>query len=95
MKGQHSAALKPKTHMKQTPIGTKSQGNAIIVQSLFKPVNGQTLTRVRHDLGKYKMDGSFIGRIVETSERCFALWMEKRRDSDGPYRVLYGAYINP
>ena len=78
--------------MKQITIGTKTQGNRILVESLFKPVNGKTLNACRHDKGKYKMDGSFVGRVIETSERCFALWMETRRDADGPYRALFGAY---
>lgn len=79
--------------MKQITIGTKTQGNRVIIESLFKPVNGKTLSAFRHDRGKYRMDGSFIGRVIETSERCFALWMETRRDSDGPYRALFGAYL--
>ena len=75
--------------MKTITIGTKAQANRIRVNSLFTPVNGRTLVSARYDMGKYKADKNFIGREIDVADHVHALWMESRRDSDGPYKALF------
>ena len=75
--------------MKTLKIGTKSQADKILVESLFVPVNGKTLTPQRFDRGKYKAETPFVGREVSVADDVFALWMETRRDSDGSYKALF------
>ena len=74
--------------MKKISIITKRAADKMLVESLFQPVNGATLTRMRYDMGKYK-PGSYIGREVDCSENVRAIFPEARRDSDGPYVALF------
>lgn len=75
--------------MKKLTIISKSAANKILVDSLFRPVNGQTLNKERYDMGKYKAEKSFIGRELNTSDNVVCIWQESRRDKDGPYKALY------
>lgn len=74
--------------MKKLTITTKHQADKILVESLFKPVNGRTLRRFRFDSAKYKPELSCIGRELDVDEHIFAVWPEHRKDSDGPYTRL-------
>ena len=73
-------------------ILSKSAKDRAIIESLFSPINGQTLACVesnRFDLGKYK--SNMVGRAIpEHMLSSVALvWSEQRRDSDGPYWALF------
>jgi len=70
--------------MKKLKIGTKTQANKILLDSLFNPVNGKTLNRMKYCTGKYK-PGSYIGRELEVSDEVHALFTESRKDSNGHY----------
>lgn len=74
--------------MKKLTIGTKTQADKVLVNSLFQPVNGKTLNVGKYDGGKYKADTSFIGREVEVSDDVYALFMVKRKDADGAYQQI-------
>ena len=75
--------------MKTIQIVTKSQAQRMQVESLFIPVNGRTLSKVKYCGGKYK-PGSFPkGREIEVSENIHAVWSEARKDSDGAYCSMY------
>jgi hypothetical protein len=67
-------------------IGTKSQADSVLVESLFKA--GETLQTMRFDMGKYKAYVSLIGREVQCSDDVYAIYQVSRRDGDGPYRAL-------
>ncbi len=71
--------------MKKLTIGTKAQADKVLVNSLFQPVSGRTLNTMKYDGGKYKPDQSYVGREVEVSDTVHALYVVKRRDSDGAY----------
>jgi len=73
--------------MKTLRIGTKTQANKILLDSLFNPVNGKTLNKMKYCNGKYKPD-SYIGREMEVGDNVHALFTESRKDSDGPYVSL-------
>lgn len=74
--------------MKKLTVVTKRQADKMLVGSLFQPVNGSTLTKMRYDLGKYK-NPARVGMECEVSDHTMALWSEKRKDSDGPYHALF------
>jgi hypothetical protein len=43
----------------------------------------------RYDLGKYKVDQTFIGKVVENApDFVLAIWPERRKDKDGPYIIF-------
>lgn len=76
--------------MKTIEITTKGKANRMLVDSLFKPVNGGTLVASRYDGGKYRAEASLIGRKLENCpDDVFAVWSEIRWDIDGPYRALF------
>ena len=73
-------------------IVSKSAKDRAIVDSLFHPINGQTLACVeseRFDLGKYR--SSLVGRPIPEHmlSRVAIVWSEQRKDSDGPYWALF------
>ena len=73
-------------------ILSKSAKNRAIVDSLFQPINGQTLACVeseRFDRGKYR--NSLIGQPIPAHmlPHVALVWSEPRRDSDGPYHALF------
>lgn len=70
-------------------ITTKSKANAILVNSLFHPVNGGTLNKGKLCAGKYRPDAFPVGRELEVNDNVFAVWSEKGKDSDGPYSRLF------
>ncbi|HEP8974297.1 TPA: hypothetical protein VDU83_006726 [Pseudomonas aeruginosa] len=80
-KGQHNRSKNTLV------IGSKAQADKVLVESLFKPVNGQTLKRERYDMGKYAHN--LKGKTVEVIGGTVALWMERRKDSHGPYWALF------
>lgn len=72
-------------------ILTKRQAEAAIVASLFSP--GGTLAclpRERLDRGKYK-PGTMAGKEVppHAAEGVRLVWVERRRDSHGPFDALF------
>jgi len=73
--------------MKTLQMTTKAKANAMQVESLFTPVNGRTLTKMRYDQGKYQNSG--IGRETLTSDDVYAIWTERQTDSDGAYYAAY------
>jgi hypothetical protein len=73
--------------MKQLEMGTKAQADKTLTASLFKPVNGKTLSRMRYDMGKY--GNNMKGKTVEVADNVMALWTEKRKDSDGAYWAVF------
>ena len=73
-------------------ILSKSAKDRAIIDSLFHPINGQTLACVkaeRFDLGKYR--SSLVGRPIPEHmlPRVAIVWSERRKDSDGPYWALF------
>lgn len=74
--------------MKKLTIGTKAQADRVLVESLFKPVNGKTLNVSKYCTGKYKAETSFIGREVEVYDGVHALYMTRGKDKDGPYQTI-------
>ena len=73
-------------------ILTKSQKEKAILDSLFRPINGQSLACVsteRFDRGKYA--SNMAGRpIPEHMLKYVAVvWCEQRKDSDGHYWALF------
>ena len=72
--------------MQTLKVGTKSQADSVLVNSLFKA--GRTLQTMRLDMGKYRADVSLIGREVQCSDDVYAVYQVSRRDGDGPYRAL-------
>lgn len=75
--------------MKRLQITSKRKAESMLVDSLFEPVNGRTLSKEKYSSGKYKPDAFPIGREVEVSEHVHALWAEQRRDADGAYACVY------
>jgi hypothetical protein len=73
---------------KKITIVSKRKSDIMLLDSLFNPVNGKTLTRTRYDLGKYK-PSKFIGREIECNEHVQAIFTQSQRDSNGPYVALY------
>ena len=78
--------------MTQMKILSKAQKDRAIIDSLFKPVNGQTLAGLpseRFDLGKYR--SSCVGHDVPAHMVPYVhlVWCERRKDSDGPYFALF------
>ena len=73
--------------MKKLTIGTKRQADAVLVDSLFRPVNGRTLSDMKFDGGKYSVTPAtpYKGREVEVDDRIHALYTVRRADADGVY----------
>lgn len=72
-------------------IVTKKQADDILVNSLFKPVNGRTLNIRKFDSGKYKWTGKakdYVGTEVTDISGVHAVYPERRVDKDGPYCQL-------
>ena len=70
---------------------SKAQADKILVNSLFKPVNGKTLSIGKFDSGKYQWHGSakhYVGRDVPDIKGVHAVYCVRRQDSDGPYAQL-------
>jgi len=74
--------------MKTLTIGTKAQADRVLVESLFKPVNGKTLNVSKYSGGKYDPKQSFVGRQIEVYDYVHALYMRRGKDKDGPYQTL-------
>ena len=73
--------------MKTLTCITKRAANNMLINSLFKPVNGGTLIRERYCSGKYL--ASIKTRPLQVSDDVLCLWAEPRRDADGNYFALY------
>jgi hypothetical protein len=80
--------------MKTLQITSKSKADKILIDSLFNPVNGKTLSVIKFDGGKYKVkpDKPYIGREVECDESIHAIYPVRRKDSDGGYIALHCVY---
>lgn len=75
------------TLTKTLKLTSKGKANKMLVDSLFSP--GGTLTRFKYCTGKYKPERFPIGREMEVGADIRAVWAERRKDSYGPYIVLY------
>jgi len=72
-------------------IISKSDANKVLVNSLFEPVNGHTLSIGKFDGGKYEWKGSqkaYMGKEVPDLRGIHAVYVERRQDSDGPYAQI-------
>ena len=74
--------------MKKLQIISKAKADKILVDSLFNPVNGRTLNRMKLDNGKYKPGEKYIGREVQASDGVLAVYPVSRNDNDGAYTQL-------
>ena len=76
--------------MKTLRIGTEAQADRMLVESLFKPINGHTLNVGKWDMAKYRVNPAtpYVGREVQVSDHVVALFMVDRKDSDGAYKSL-------
>lgn len=75
--------------MKATHILTKREAEAAIVASLFSPNGTLALERrERLDRGKYK-PGTMAGKPLPPDVDVRLAWVERRRDSHGPYDALF------
>jgi hypothetical protein len=75
--------------MRATHILTKRQADKAILDSLF--ATGGTLAclpKERMDMGKYK-PGSMAGKELPPHVNVRMAWVERRRDSDGPYDAVF------
>lgn len=73
--------------MKSITITTAAKAKAVMVASLFKPVNGRTLNDEKFDGGKYRTNPEtpYIGRVIEVGDCVHAVYTVRRKDSDGAY----------
>jgi hypothetical protein len=69
-------------------VVTKAQARNIMLDSLFRPINGRTLVAKKFDSGKYRVDQSYIGRVVKDLPGVHAVYPVRRRDGDGAYGQL-------
>ena len=72
-------------------IVSKREADKILVNSLFQPINGKTLSRGVFDAGKYAWTGKasdYAGKEVIDIKGVHAVYVERRVDSDGPYAAL-------
>ena len=74
--------------MKQLNITSKSRAKSILLDSLFKPVNGHTLIDMKLDNAKYKPEACFIGKWLEVPDDVYAVYKVIRSDSYGKYAQL-------
>ena len=72
---------------------TKRQADKMIIESLFKPVNGRTLqhSKLPFCTGKYK--ASMLGKKVCDSPNVAAVYPVARKDKDGKYTQLRCVYL--
>lgn len=80
--------------MKTIQICSKRDAENLIVASLFTPVNGRTLSKLRFDGCKYRTDPEtpYIGRKLEVSDDVHAVYPGRRRDANGAYIALFCVY---
>ena len=72
-------------------IITKSAANKILVNSLFTPINGHTLSIAKFDNGKYEWKGSakaYLGLETPECKGVHAVYVERRTNIDGAYAQL-------
>jgi hypothetical protein len=78
--------------MKTLTITTKAEARKAQLDSLFKPVEGYTLSVERYDRGKYA--NSLHGKTLKVPAHVHLLYTEPRKDADGRYHVLF-ALVTP
>ena len=69
-------------------VVTKAQAKKILLNSLFRPINGSTLITEKFDDGTYRVDQSYIDRDVNDLPGVHAVYPVRKRDRDGPYVQL-------
>ena len=72
-------------------IITKSAANKVLVNSLFEPINGKTLSVSKFDSGKYEWKGNakaYLGKEVPTLRGVHAVYVERRTDRNGAYAQI-------
>ncbi len=77
--------------MKTIQVVSKATADKILTESLFKPVNGRTLSVGKYDGGKYA-PGAYVGRNVKVGDHVHAIYMVRRKDRDGPYMQAMCVY---
>lgn len=80
--------------MKTIEITTRRAANRILTDSLFHPINGKTLSVIKYDGGKYKVNPEtpYIGRKIEVADCIHAVYTVRSKDADGPYVKLMCIY---
>ena len=76
-------------------IISKAAALDIQLNSLFKPVNGGTLSISKFDSGKYEWKGTakaYLGRECQDIKGIHAVYVERRTDSNGPYAQIMCVY---
>ena len=53
-----------------------------------KRAGGQIM---RYDMGKYNSGQCFLGMELTVAKDVLAVWSERQKDSDGPYKALFCA----
>jgi hypothetical protein len=69
----------------------KKQAMAILTDSLFTPINGNSLNIEKFDSGKYDWSGkaaNYIGKQVPDITGVHAVYAERRQDSNGAYAQM-------
>ena len=77
-------------------ITTKKKAMAILTDSLFSPVNGKTLRISVFCTGKYSKTPTEMTKTdmeVIDIEGVYAVYGERRKDSDGAYTKLYSIRV--
>ena len=74
--------------MKTLYIVSKSKADKILINSLFMPVNGKTLNRMKYCNAKFKVNAFPVGRQIEAHDGVHAIYATKGKDSDGEYSRL-------
>jgi len=74
-----------KKTMKFVSIAT---ANKILVNSLFNPVNGKSLVRMKYETAKYKPRSFKVGMEVEVLDDVHAIYASNGRDQDGAYQRI-------
>jgi hypothetical protein len=70
---------------------SKKQAMEILTDSLFTPINGNSLNVEKFDSGKYDWTGkaaNYIGKQVQDIDGVHAVYAERRKDIDGAYTQL-------
>tara|TARA_R100000541_G_scaffold24896_1_gene34559 strand:- start:2538 stop:2777 length:240 start_codon:yes stop_codon:yes gene_type:complete len=70
---------------------SKKQAMEILTDSLFTPVNGNSLNVAKFDSGKYEWTGkaaNYVGKQVPVISGVHAVYAERRQDSNGAYAQM-------
>lgn len=74
--------------MKTLQVTTKASALQILTDSLFNPVNGKSLNKMKYCNGKYKPESFKTGSDIEVSDSIHAIYKVIQKDADGRYSRL-------